>query len=407
MSVPRGLSAIMRTECAIVAALGILAVLVLAVAPEADAVSPEGISLPESAEMDLRGNSDMVLEATVLPEGCDCEVVWESSNPYVAAVGIAGGTHALIGAVSGGQAVITASIPGTGLSASCVVTVESDLPIVATVDGAGYQSLRAAMVSAGDGGTVTLVSDVTSRSGEFVMSGCRVTLDLNGFSVRSSGNCAINNQGDLTVVGDGLLTSTADGYPAVVNYGKITVRGGTFVSEAGGLWNQGEASVEGGVFTSSAPRIMMMSAAPTVGVSLLFWNGSGSISGGEFDGDVVLRGTGDVGISGGAFAGKVEAEDGFEGAVTVTGGTFSEPVPEEWLPEDFSMEAGPDGAFVVKRDPEPIIPPSFDDDDYYPLPPTIIVEDDDGDDHTVVVAAAACAVVAVLIMLLAAFGRRD
>lgn len=74
---------------------------------------------PESATLFVGGDG-VSLQATVLPEDANNkEVVWESGNKQVATVDASG----KVSPVSEGQAVITATVKGTNLSANCNVTV--------------------------------------------------------------------------------------------------------------------------------------------------------------------------------------------------------------------------------------------------------------------------------------------
>lgn len=74
---------------------------------------------PESATLYVGGDG-VSLQATVLPEDAsNKEVVWESGNKQVATVDASG----KVSPVSEGQAVITATVKGTTLSAKCNVTV--------------------------------------------------------------------------------------------------------------------------------------------------------------------------------------------------------------------------------------------------------------------------------------------
>ena len=85
-------------------------------------VSVSGITLSETNVMlDLATNTSITLTATVLPENAmNKSIAWSSSNPDVARVDDDG----KVTAVGLGQAVITASATdGSGISASCTVTV--------------------------------------------------------------------------------------------------------------------------------------------------------------------------------------------------------------------------------------------------------------------------------------------
>lgn len=84
-----------------------------------DVIKPESITINKTALKLTEGNAPVALTATVLPDGAEAVVEWSSSNTAVATVDAKGN----VTAVAEGKAMITASIKGTELSASCAVEV--------------------------------------------------------------------------------------------------------------------------------------------------------------------------------------------------------------------------------------------------------------------------------------------
>lgn len=84
-----------------------------------DVIKPESITINKTALKLTEGDAPAQLTATVLPEGAEAVVEWSSSNTAVATVDSKGN----VTAVAEGKAMITASIKGTDLSASCAVEV--------------------------------------------------------------------------------------------------------------------------------------------------------------------------------------------------------------------------------------------------------------------------------------------
>ena len=82
----------------------------------ATAIQPESITL-DKTELAIHPNEYGILKATVLPEGCEDTLTWESSDPSV--VSVSGGSYS---PSSPGTAIITATTVN-GLSASCRITV--------------------------------------------------------------------------------------------------------------------------------------------------------------------------------------------------------------------------------------------------------------------------------------------
>lgn len=88
------------------------------------AKNPTKVTLNKTAlVLDLNGTKKEDLKATVEPAGADQKVTWQSSDPSIATV--ANGT---VTAVKVGKTTITATVPGTKLTATCAVEVKDSTP---------------------------------------------------------------------------------------------------------------------------------------------------------------------------------------------------------------------------------------------------------------------------------------
>ncbi len=115
-------------------------------------------------------------------------------------------------------------------------------------------------VTIADGAKITLGGDIAATGHIEISEGSTATLDLNGHTLSSSCPCSfVKNYGTLTIddgVGGGTVYTTdvdAQGRSAVLNFGEVTVNGGSFGSSASrgpALYNLGTATVNGGTFTA-------------------------------------------------------------------------------------------------------------------------------------------------------------
>ena len=110
---------------------------------------------------------------------------------------------------------------------------------VAAINGTYYFSLEEALTAANDGDTVTLLKDITLD--KMLVNTNKITLDLNGKTITGIDNTAknfslIDNRGELTITGNGIMTLTAttnsgwNRYSAVIANnpgGKLVVENGT------------------------------------------------------------------------------------------------------------------------------------------------------------------------------------
>ena len=146
-----------------------------------------------------------------------------------------------------------------------IVTDQAPEGAVAAIGGKTYDTLQAAIEDA-DGKTVTLLANV--RENIVIKGGSNVALNLNGCKLSSaddlqSGHGTITvNKGGTLVINDsagGSVDTTVNGTGALVNYGAVTVNGGSFTRSAegdGNTWytvdNQGTMTFAGGMVSNNS-----------------------------------------------------------------------------------------------------------------------------------------------------------
>ena len=257
---------------------------------------------------------------------------------------------------------------------------------VAKVNGVGYSSLQAAIDTAQDGKTVTLLTDAT----EDVVISKSITLDLGGKTLTNinSDKATISVQGGTVTVKNGSVmggtsyynievtknsnasltltdvTATAGntGSSMIDNWGTMAITSGTYTgglnvvkSEEGSTLN-----ISGGTFTrTTAPRWGV------TGTVLVY--GTTTITGGTFNekststnARVVVTGKVDgydsvTYIKGGMFNGNgnnvlhhlspARADDSFK----VSGGAFNKSIPDYYCADGFIPTKNADGTYDVKE----------------------------------------------------------
>ena len=293
----------------------------------------------------------------------------------------------------------TEGIKGTdvkGNSSSVSVAVHP----VATINGKGYATPAAAVAAANDGDTITLVKAVELTSTLSITADKKITLDLNGCKISAdmNGPHMICNAGNLTItdssaaktgeiakVGDASnygyvienhgtmlldsckITSTSSVSSAIENgwYTPAQNTSGTnctmtiqnaevtSVNAAGGLYtvkndDYGVMVINGGIFTNG-----------TEGAgAVLNWNNL-TIHNGTFTGTSAVRTlksgtndyeTGRTYIYDGTFNGKIDTLAGYGENidVNISGGSFSQPVKEEYCADGFIPKDNGNGTYGVK-----------------------------------------------------------
>ena len=271
---------------------------------------------------------------------------------------------------------------------------------VATINGKGYATPAAAVAAANDGDTITLVKAVELTSTLSITADKKITLDLNGCKISAdmNGPHMICNAGNLTItdssaaktgeiakVGDASnygyvienhgimlldsckITSTSSVSSAIENgwYTPAQNTSGTnctmtiqnaevtSVNAAGGLYtvkndDYGVMVINGGIFTNG-----------TEGAgAVLNWNNL-TIHNGTFTGTSAVRTlksgtndyeTGRTYIYDGTFNGKIDTLAGYGENidVNISGGSFSQPVKEEYCADGFIPKDNGNGTYGVK-----------------------------------------------------------
>ena len=194
------------------------------------------------------------------------------------------------------------------------------------------------------GGKVVLEDEIELTETLTIEAGNTVTLDLNGYTISQTKECTdsysmIANNGDLTITGNGTLSfeDTGEGDPGV-GWASYTIRNaGTLVVENGTIEHLGQQTYNGNnaIFNYSGSTTIedgKIEAAYSRSVRL--WNGSVTIEGGTFDGQVWVQAMSDCSltITDGSFKPATHGNDGSSVFVTndthtvtlnVTGGEFA------------------------------------------------------------------------------------
>ena len=159
-------------------------------------VTVTGVELNKS-EIELAVNETEPLTATVLPENAtDKTVSWSSSNTNVATVS----SNGVVTAVSPGTAVITVTTNTGGKTATCVVTVKEDAPVITYSLAIDPES---AEIKYGETKAFTLTLTTTTN-------GVATTETVTGATwTTSDANVATVADGTATGTGAGTATITA------------------------------------------------------------------------------------------------------------------------------------------------------------------------------------------------------
>ncbi len=204
--------------------------------------------------------------------------------------------------------------------------------VVAKIGDVGYTTLSAAIAAASNSGTVVLQSNVNESVS--IEKSATVTIDLNGHTLTNVKDHTITNNGTLTIVdssenGAGTVDCVTHGKGALVNYGTVTVKGGTFTrskeastsptNSGGNSWyvidNQGEMTFNGG-------KVVNKSEFSSLVRNL---NGSLTINGGEFENAFIALKNDEKGklvVNGGTVTSSEQSLQNWNEA-TLSGGTFN------------------------------------------------------------------------------------
>ena len=280
--------------------------------------------------------------------------------------------------ISGGT--ITGTVDTSDPSGNTIIDVPSQDPTaVAEVDGQQYSSLQLALAAVSDGGTITLLADVTldatgvaSANGAAVLKltkNVTITSDENGphtitgqnfqtnvslIGVENGANVTLDNvilDGGHVETGDTVTTQGARHGLNVWNAGEVTltdvtiqncdwygmvVNGSTSTVTATNLTTTGNewgVNVDNGANLTLAGTTNISEASSVVYENVGDMGGSLTIEDGEYQNIVVKTENGEtqagtVEVTGGTFNAIVKEGDGTlptEGVITVSGGTFAVP----------------------------------------------------------------------------------
>ncbi len=154
--------------------------------------------------------------------------------------------------------------------------------------------------------------------------------------------------GATLVINGGEINNICDFTVALLNYGTVTIKAGTFTSVHSTISNSGDMTIEGGEFKCDGLK----------GVSahiIVAYDGSTTtIIGGTFDGKDNYNGfTIDalngavVTVTGGTFLPVHSGSLYGEGKITVSGGTFFDKIPTERCEEGYAPTLNADGTYGI------------------------------------------------------------
>lgn len=240
------------------------------------------------------------------------------------------------GIVNGAEAFTMIQVPhGDGFQKHFYLDANHSKPILVGDKAYGDLADAIAAVPSGTETTVKLMADVTvDGTAVEIPSGKKVILNLNGHTISSEGfkGRPITNKGQLTVTGNGKITSEgcgANGTGAITNQGTLTIENGTF---SGGDGANGMAISNGAGATCTikdgeiigCPRGIQNLGTLTVDGGNFV--GSDTYSGNE--GNAIINAKGATcTINDGTFTGHMNAVSNMDNGggckLTINGGTFN------------------------------------------------------------------------------------
>lgn len=240
------------------------------------------------------------------------------------------------GIVNGAEAFTMVELPhGDGFQKQFYLDAKNSKPIIVGDNSYGNLDEAINAVPANVQTTVKLMSDITVPYGAVeIPANKKVTLDLNGHTIASDGfkGRPITNKGELTVTGNGKITSEgcgADGTGAISNEGTLTIENGTFSGGDGAngtaINNKAGATcvVEDGEIIGCPRGIQNLGTLTIDGGSFI---GSDTYSGNE--GNAIINAQGATcTINDGTFTGHMNAVSNMDNGggcqLTINGGTFT------------------------------------------------------------------------------------
>lgn len=240
------------------------------------------------------------------------------------------------GVVNGAEAFTMVELPhGDGFQKQFYLDAKNSKPIIVGDNSYGNLDEAISAVPVNTQTTVKLMADITVPYGAVeIPANKKVTLDLNGHTIASEGfkGRPITNKGELTVTGNGKITSEgcgADGTGAINNEGTLTIKNGTFSGGEGAngaaINNKAGATcvVQDGEFIGCPRGIQNLSTLTIDGGNFV---GSDTYSGNE--GNAIINAQGAIcTINDGTFTGHMNAVSNMDNGggckLTIAGGTFT------------------------------------------------------------------------------------
>lgn len=174
-------------------------------------------------------------------------------------------------------------------------------------------------------------------------------INLNGKTLKSNSGTVIRNEGNLHLVGEGKIESTAAAYAIRVQTGNVIIESANVVGAFGAVsvFNGADVTINGGNFYAEGINGKTSHCIYVSGSTL-------TVNGGTFDCgyssegiDTICASNADVTLNDGDFyASELGAGFFLKGDVTVKGGNFQY-APTNNLGDGFKAEANEDGSFSV------------------------------------------------------------
>ena len=241
---------------------------------------------------------------------------------------------------------------------------------VAVVDGKGYATLAAAVAAAKDGDTIKLLKDVDNGDGVIVPSGKNFTLDFDNHTYTVTQNLAgsegtesqcfqLLKNSTLTFKNGTIKARNVNVAMIIQNYSNLTLEkmllDGTSITRNDATYtmsnNCGDVVIKDTII-NTVPN----------GVAFDVYGGFGNYSdvtvtvtgSSEINGKIeVARGSGTqnkntLAINGGTINGELAVTDNEKTEITISGGSFSQPVKEEYCADGFIPKDNGNGTYGVK-----------------------------------------------------------
>ena len=241
---------------------------------------------------------------------------------------------------------------------------------VAGINGVSYVSLAAAVAAAKDGETIKLLKDVTDGDGVIVPSGKNFTLDFDNHTYtvtqKLAGSKGTESQcfqllknSTLTFKNGTIKAGNGNVAMIIQNYSNLTLENmlldGTSITRNDATYtmsnNCGDVVIKDTII-NTVPN----------GVAFDVYGGFGNYSdvtvtvtgSSEIDGKIeVARGSGTqnkntLAINGGTINGELAVTDNEKTEITISGGSFSQPVKEEYCADGFIPKDNGNGTYGVK-----------------------------------------------------------